>query len=368
MPADSISTFLLSLVQSRFHFAGPDSCLDLLFLADRFMDLRPLLARLSDGLFHSGERLGADLGLSRAAVWKQVERLKTLGVEVHSVTGKGYRLPSALELLSSDDMVRCLGVDSAQWQQNLAVLFSVDSTNTEVVRRMQSGAERYVVVADHQSLGRGRRGRAWVSPLGANIYMSIGWSFQTGVAALEGLSLVVAVLVVRALRRCGFHGMTLKWPNDVLLDGRKLAGILLEVSGDLAGPCRVIIGIGMNVRMPGGAAKQIDQPYTDLATNFGPKIDRNMIAASMIRELASGLEEFERTGFSTFHSLWDELDVYKGRMVELRAATFVTKGVVKGVDHSGGLILETDEGVKVMAGGELQTSLRPVVDEVRHDS
>lgn len=332
------------------------------------MDLQPLLARLSDGQFHSGEQLGLDLGLSRAAVWKQVEKLKSMGVEVHSVTGKGYRLPSALELLCPDEVFLSLGPDAAKWRQNLSVLFSVDSTNTEVVRRMHSGGERYVVVADHQTLGRGRRGRSWVSPLGANIYMSIAWSFHAGVAALEGLSLVVAVLVVRALERCGFHGMSLKWPNDVLIDGRKLAGILLEVSGDLAGPCRVIIGIGVNVRMPGAAAVEIDQPYTDLAANFGAKIDRNIIAASMIRELADGLEEFERTGFSTFHAQWDRLDVYKGRTVELRAATSVTRGVVKGVDRSGGLILETADGVKVMAGGELQITLRPVADEAHHDT
>ncbi|MGB4248694.1 MAG: bifunctional biotin--[acetyl-CoA-carboxylase] ligase/biotin operon repressor BirA [Pseudohongiellaceae bacterium] len=332
------------------------------------MDLRPLLAQLSDGLFHSGERLGMDLGLSRAAVWKQVEKLKAMGVEVHSVTGKGYRLPSALELLCLEEIMRSLGSDSAQWQQNLCVLFSVDSTNTEVVRRMLCGADRYVVVADHQSLGRGRRGRAWISPLGANIYMSIGWSFQSGIAALEGLSLVVGVLVTRALSRCGFHGATLKWPNDVLLGGRKLAGILLEVSGDVGGPCRVVIGIGMNVRMPVAAAQEIDQPYTDLAANFGPRIDRNMIAAAMIRELTQGLEEFERSGFSTFHSQWEELDTYKGEMVELRAATSVTRGVVRGVDHSGGLILDTEEGVKIMAGGELHTTLRPVTAQAHHDS
>lgn len=332
------------------------------------MDLRPLLAQLSDGLFHSGERLGSDLGLSRAAVWKQVEKLKAMGVEVHSVTGKGYRLPSALNLLCLEEIQRSLGADSPQWQQSLCVLFSVDSTNTEVVRRMRHGTDRYIVVADHQSVGRGRRGRAWVSPLGANIYMSIGWSFQSGIAALEGLSLVVAVLVVRALGHCGFHGITLKWPNDVLVDGRKLAGILLEVSGDVGGPCRVVIGIGINVRMPGAAAQQIDQPYTDLAANFGSKIDRNMIAAAMILELTRGLEEFERSGFSTFHSQWDDLDTYKGRMVELRAATTVTQGVVQGVDQSGGLILDTGDGVKVMAGGELHTTLRPVTGAAPHDS
>lgn len=332
------------------------------------MDLRPLLARLSDGLFHSGEQLGVDLGLSRAAVWKQVEKLKTMGVEVHSVTGKGYRLPLALELLCPDEVFRSLGADAADWRQHLSVLFSVDSTNSEVVRRIQAGSERYIVVADHQSLGRGRRGRAWISPLGANIYMSIAWPFQAGVAALEGLSLVVAVLVVRALARCGFHGMALKWPNDILLNGCKLAGILLEVSGDLAGPCRVVIGIGLNVRMPGAAANQIDQPYTDLASNFGAKIDRNAIAACMIQELTSGLEEFELAGFSAFHSQWDSLDTYKGRMVELRAATSVTKGVVKGVDKAGGLILATADGLKILAGGELHTTLRPVADEVRHDS
>ncbi|MDP1932711.1 MAG: bifunctional biotin--[acetyl-CoA-carboxylase] ligase/biotin operon repressor BirA [Gammaproteobacteria bacterium] len=332
------------------------------------MDLRPLLTILSDGLFHSGEQLGRGLGLSRAAVWKQVEKLKSMGVEVHSVIGKGYRLPSALEFLCDEKVFLSLGAESEKWRGNLSVVFSVDSTNTEVLRRMQPGVERHIVVADHQALGRGRRGRVWVSPLGANIYMSIAWSFQAGVAALEGLSLVVAVLIVKALGWCGYDGMTLKWPNDILLDGRKLAGILLEVSGDLAGPCRVVIGVGVNIRMPDNAASQIDQPYTDLFSNFGAGIDRNVIAAAMIRELSNGLEEFERTGFATFHARWDQLDANKGRIVELRTATTVTRGLVMGVDRSGALILETAEGVKAMAGGELQVSLRPVADEISHDS
>lgn len=327
------------------------------------MDLRPLLGILASGSFHSGEKLGGELQISRTAVWKQVERLRSLGVEVHSVTGKGYRIPAALSLLNEAQILAGVGASAANWEGRLDVLFSTGSTNVDAMEKAQSGADRYIVVAEHQSQGKGRRGRTWVSPLGANIYFSMLVSFQSGVAALEGLSLVVALLVARALERCGCRDLGLKWPNDILVEGKKLAGILLEISGDVAGPCKVVIGIGLNVRMPSSVTEQIDQPFTDLERCFSGVPDRNYLVAQLILELEVGLAEFSRTGFSEFYSLWQDRDIYKGRMVELRSGGSVMRGIVHGINHSGALLLETDEGLKVITGGEVVPSLRPVNEE-----
>lgn len=332
------------------------------------MELLPLLQVLSDGQFHSGEQLGGKLCLSRSAVWKQIERLRELGVEVHSVTGKGYRLPATFDLLAREKILDYLGVGSAEWENCFDVLFTVGSTNAEAMRLAQEGADRYLILAEHQTQGRGRRGRVWVSPLGANIYFSMVVSFQMGIAALEGLSLAVALHIVRALEMEGVTGLGVKWPNDILLEGRKLAGILLEVCGDLAGPCKVVIGLGINIRMPMSASAQIDQPYTDLATHFSRPPDRNKIVATVIDQLSQGLERFKVSGFAPLQSWWDSLDVYRNGMVEVRAGSNVVEGRVLGVSNTGALILETLHGLKVIAGGELIPSMRPISGGGSHDS
>ncbi len=322
------------------------------------MDLRPLLRILSDGQFHSGEQLGRHLLVSRSAVWKQVEQLRGMGVEVHSITGKGYRLPVTFDLLSRDAILSHLDHDAAGWGQFFELLFSTGSTNVEAMRIAQAGADRYVLVAEHQTSGRGRRGRAWISPLGANIYLSMVVSFQSGISALEGLSLAVALYVVKALHRIGVSGLGVKWPNDILLEGRKLAGILLEVSGDLTGPCKVVIGVGLNIKMPCSVGRLIDQPYTDLSSHFSGRLDRNKLVADIVRELTHGLEEFAISGFTPLRPSWDDLNVYKGSTVEVRAGNSVTFGRVKGVSDTGALLLETDSGLQVLTGGELMPSLR----------
>ncbi len=332
------------------------------------MDLLPLLQVLSDGQFHSGEQLGGNLSLSRSAVWKQIERLRELGVEVHSVTGKGYRLPTAFDLLDREKILDYLGGASAKWESCFDVLFTVGSTNAEAMRLAQEGADRCLILAEHQTQGRGRRGRVWVSPLGANIYLSMVVSFQMGIAALEGLSLAVALHVVRALEMEGVKGLGVKWPNDILLEGRKLAGILLEVCGDLAGPCKVVIGLGLNIRMPTSASTQINQPYTDLSTHFSCSPDRNRIVATVIDQLTQGFEQFNVSGFAPLQSCWDSLDVYRNTMVEIRAGSNGVEGRVLGVNNTGALVLETLHGLKVIAGGELIPTMRPISGGVSYDS
>lgn len=324
------------------------------------MNVLPLLTRLADGQFHSGQALGHTLGISRAAVWKQIKVLKDLGVDVHAVTGKGYRIPTGLDLLDRNRIVAGFDDDTASLANRFDLHFSTGSTNSDAMHKAEAGETAYLVMAEHQSRGRGRRGRSWVSPFGHNIYMSLLWSFQGGVAALEGLSLVCALVVVRALKREGYEGFQVKWPNDVLYRGRKLAGILLEVNGDVAGHCRLIIGIGVNSAMPVKAARDIDQPYSDLRLASGRAADRNSLAASLVNELAAGVRQFENDGFAAFREEWMQTDCYLGCEVEIIAGSNTTCGVVAGVDTAGRLLLDTREGRQTISGGELLPSLRPV--------
>lgn len=326
------------------------------------MNLQPLLVWLADGQFHSGQILGERLGISRAAVWKQIHALKDLGVEIYAVPGRGYRIPDGLDLLDKQRIVDTLTGEAQSVAANFQLHLSIDSTNTEAMRQAIDGAASALVIAEHQMSGRGRRGKTWVSPFGHNLYMSLVWSFQGGVAALEGLSLVCGLAVVRALRGQGYAGFELKWPNDVLYQGRKLAGILLEVTGDLTGACRVIVGIGVNTRLPVAAGKAIDQPYSELATISAKQVDRNELAAGLINELFACLAVFSEQGFKPFRQEWIALDRYHGADVEIRAGRQVMTGRAVGVDELGRLLLESDQGRVTITGGELMPSLRPLSD------
>lgn len=327
------------------------------------MDLRPLVAILSDGGFHSGQALSLELDVTRTLIVRQVEQLREMGIEVHSVTGKGYRLPYMLELINKEHILAQLGASASSWGARLDVLFSTGSTNADALAKGREGLSRYLCIAEHQFAGKGRRGKAWVSPLGASISFSLLWTFEAGMAALEGLSLVVAILVVDALKSCGYKGMGVKWPNDILLEASKLAGILIEIQGDAAGPCKVVIGVGVNVRMPAVGAESIDQRYTDLASHFEMTPDRNRVMAALILSLQAGLHEFSRSGFAAFQQRWNEVDVYRGRVVEIISGANRQRGLSLGVSDSAALLLQTDAGVLSVSGGEIAPSLRPVLDE-----
>lgn len=324
------------------------------------MELRPLLNILADGAFHSGEHIGRELSISRTAVWKQVEKLRRIGVDIHSVTGKGYRLPAAIKLLDAERILDYLGSDADRWTSSLHVSFSTLSTNKDCLAAAHNGASCEVFVAEHQERGRGRRGRTWVSPAGSNIYFSMLVTFAKGVAELEGLSLAVAVLVVSALSASGYGGFRLKWPNDVLRGSGKVAGILLEVTGDVAGPCKVVIGVGINVRVSSTLKSQVDQPVADLVEGTSDVPDRNLIVANLIRELQNGIAEFERQGFGSFRDRWQAIDAFSGQRVRIGIGSEWMEGRVLGVDNTGALRLETSNGVKLVSSGELAPSVRAV--------
>ena len=320
------------------------------------MELQAILSLLADGEYHSGKVLGELLGVSRTAVWKHLQKLDAYGVPLESVKGKGYRLPGGLELLRSERIKSSLGPLASSALTELELCESVDSTNRMAMERAQrGGAHGYVCLAEHQTQGRGRRGRQWQSPYGQSIYLSAVAEFDGGAAALEGLSLAVGVALVRALKRAGANDVGLKWPNDILADGRKLAGILLEMSGDVAGVCQVVVGIGLNVSVAAGAA-DIDQPWVDVA-ELVPGISRNDLVGFILDELLPMLMHYQLQGFATYRDEWESLHVYQGCDVELSTVANSTQGVALGVTQTGALRVEVDGVEQTFNGGEI--SLRP---------
>lgn len=315
-----------------------------------------LLRLLQDGRFHSGEALGAELGVSRAAVWKKLQALQAeLGLSVHKVRGRGYRLEAPLQLL---DEARLNGLgDGPGWLAY--VVPSLDSTNAEALRLLSSSpALPFYVLAERQTSGRGRRGRSWVSPFGENIYYSLVLRIDGGMRQLEGMSLAVGLALLQVVRDCGVSSAGLKWPNDVLVGERKLAGILLELSGDPADVCHVVIGIGLNVNMLAAEVGAIGQPWTSMRMELGRQLDRNELVCALNRQLSHYLDIQLRHGFAALQDEWQRSHLWQLRPVALTAGGEPVEGVVLGVDQSGAVRMQVEGIERVFSGGELSLRLR----------
>jgi len=315
-----------------------------------------LLPLLASGEYRSGQDLAAALGVSRTAVWKQLNKLAEWGLEIESVKGRGYRIPGGIDLLDGAGLREQLRPEAARLLSRLELLETVDSTNAQALRQIELGAgSGYVCSAEQQSAGRGRRGRSWVSPFARNLYVSLVWQYHQGAGALEGLSLAVGVGVARALAGCGLPPVQLKWPNDVMAAGAKLGGVLLEMTGDAAGVCQVVVGVGLNVAMPAAAAGEIDQAWTDIHTlSGGEHPGRTALLAALLNELLPLLAGFEQDGFAPWRSAWQALDAFAGRPVVLHSGGRQLAGTARGVDARGALQLETaGGGVQAVFGGEI---------------
>ena len=310
-----------------------------------------LLQVLADGHFHSGETLAKAMGVTRAAVWKKVHALEKVGLAVFRVPGRGYRLADPLQLLDAQAIRAALPAATRARLAELTVLDQVGSTNSWLAERPGDPA---VCFAEFQSAGRGRRGRAWVSPFASNIYMSLGWSFAEWPQGFTALGMVAAIAAVRALNSLGVEGAGIKWPNDLVAGGRKLAGVLVDIQGEPPRATRAIVGVGLNVRMPAVAATEIDQPWMDLATlTEGNPPERNRLAAALIDSLFTALDEFAHAGFAAFSADWQALDLVAGRAVALHSHQQTVTGVAAGVDEQGALLLRTAHGVKRFVSGDV---------------
>ncbi|SDU27714.1 bifunctional biotin--[acetyl-CoA-carboxylase] ligase/biotin operon repressor BirA [Halopseudomonas salegens] len=320
--------------------------------------LKKLLALMADGEFHSGEVLAADLGVSRAAVWKALQPLVDEGFPLQRVRGRGYRIPRGAALLDEGVIQAALPAECAErWRWHL--FDRADSTNTRAHHLISlEGPRPLICLAEQQSSGRGRRGRAWSSPYAQNIYLTLVEPFTGGAQALEGLSLVVGLVLVETLAEAGFNDCQLKWPNDVLYRNRKLAGILIEIGGDLTADCVAIIGVGINVHMR-NAGDEINQPWTSLAQHAGQgDLNRNHLIAIFLSRLHLALERFRVEGFIPFRSAWEAHDAWLGCAVQVQSGERVLAGTEQGVDANGGLRLQVDQDIVVLNGGELSLRLQ----------
>lgn len=317
-----------------------------------------LITLLADGAFHSGELLGQALGISRAAVWKMIKGLESVGIEVYAVSGKGYRLAKPLELLDKRKIIKELDAETRPLLERIEVHQILASTNGYLMERALSGAPGGVAcLAEYQKTGRGRRGRTWIAPYGSSITLSLLWRFHEGPGRLGGLSLAVAVATMRALNECGLNDGKLKWPNDILANGRKLAGILLEVTGESNGPCHAVIGIGVNVDMPAIAGTTIDQPWTDLRS-CGVNTPRNVLAGRMLHHLLSAIPQYLSGGLEAFREEWSKWDLTVDQSVMILQGEQRRYGIARGIDSRGLLRIEDEQGIHCFASGEV--SLRTV--------
>ncbi|MHB8624319.1 MAG: bifunctional biotin--[acetyl-CoA-carboxylase] ligase/biotin operon repressor BirA [Sulfuricaulis sp.] len=318
-----------------------------------------ILRMLSDGAFHSGTDLGNKLGITRAAVCKNIQRLTQSGLDVHRVTGRGYKLEAPLVLLERSRILKHLGAAAADFRDRLHVLDEVDSTNRRLAEYVAStkNVNGATCLAEAQLHGRGRRGRAWVATPYRNLMLSMAWRFPGGSNIISGLSLAAGVAVLQALEEYGVTDARLKWPNDVLWDGRKLAGLLADVQGEAAGPTAVILGVGVNGYIGGDDAKRIEQPWVDLRNITGDTVDRNRLAALVIRQLQLMFQVFAEKGFAPFRAQWQARHFYHDRPVRLIQGERLFLGTVEGVDENGGLIIRHAKSRQVFHSGEI--SMRP---------
>jgi BirA family biotin operon repressor/biotin-[acetyl-CoA-carboxylase] ligase len=323
-----------------------------------------VLALLADGAFHSGERLAKRLRISRGGVWKLIRSLRELGIEIQSVPRQGYRLPNAVDLLNEKTIREALPGAALDLIDRADVLLSIDSTNRYVTDNAVATAGRgQVCLAELQTAGRGRRGRSWIAPFGSGICLSIGWQFAEVPPTFSALSLAVGVAAARALQRFGATDVSLKWPNDLIWQQRKLGGVLIEMRGESAGPAHVVIGIGLNMRMPAATRIALAEQQSTLIADVHEILrdrtpTRNQLAAALIGEIIAMLQTFAFRGFEPFIEEWRALDALSNSPVRVINGAAITLGTARGVDDDGTLLVDVDGDLKRFVSGEV--SLRAV--------
>jgi BirA family biotin operon repressor/biotin-[acetyl-CoA-carboxylase] ligase len=317
-----------------------------------------VLRRLADGEFHSGAALARVLGVSRGTVWNAVRAIDAAGLTLYRVRGRGYKLAQAVSMLDLDAIRRGAGVTASRFV--IETVDACDSTNTVLMKRAAEGAASgTVVAAEWQRSGRGRMGRSWHADLGGALTFSVLWRFSRGAGELAGLSLAAGVAVMRALRQLGAQDACLKWPNDVLWHGQKLAGMLIEMQGDALGPSAVVIGIGLNVRMSAAGKTRIDQPAADLETACAHPFDRSAVLGVILAQLADVLDRFSEDGFAPLREEWQRHHAHQGRSVAVKLPTGgIEHGIALGVADDGALLFQAGNAIRRLHSGEL--SLREV--------
>lgn len=311
-----------------------------------------LIRRLASGEFVSGQVLADALGVSRTAISKHIQALSDMGLDVFKVHGKGYRLAEPINLLDAEriqEILLSLGASNP-----IEVHTIIDSTNSYLLRRLPNQViDGQTCVAEYQSAGRGRRGKNWVSPFASHLYVSMYHSLEQGVAAAMGLSVVIGLAVADVLEQDYKLDVQLKWPNDIYIDGRKLAGILVELEGQPTEAGHSVIGLGLNIKMPEAQGQVIDQPWTDIASQLGQSVDRNVLVARLISQFNRRLQQHKLYGLTPMLADWQRRDIFINQAVEIISANQSTRGICRGINANGALLIEINGKVKPIYGGEV---------------
>lgn len=302
-----------------------------------------LIEILADGNFHSGEELASDFGITRAGINKYIKVLREWGIELSSIQGKGYSLKIPMDLFNKSKIDQYYQADS-----RVEILPIIDSTNQYMLDKIPDLKSGDCCIAEFQSKARGRRGRQWFSPFGTNLYFSMYWRLEQGIAAAMGLSLVVGIVVTQALRELSGQDIKVKWPNDLYLNDQKLAGILVELAGKTGDCAHVVIGIGVNLNMTNPDPNIVNQKWANLGN-----INRNLLVAKIAKTLRENLEKFEKNGLAFFIDDWNHLDNFIHRPVKLLIGDDVIRGVAKGINDQGALLLEQNGKIQAYVGGEI---------------
>jgi BirA family biotin operon repressor/biotin-[acetyl-CoA-carboxylase] ligase len=321
----------------------------------------PIIKHLSDGKFHSGETIAKRFKVSRATVWNAIQEAEALGVSIFSVRGRGYKLAQAVILL--DQALIESRLKSANSTISVEVHDHLDSTNTYLMQSISNPlTNKRCVTTNLQTQGRGRRGRTWQAGLGESLTFSLLWRFECGAAGLSGLSLAVGVAIIRALHQLGLVQAKLKWPNDIVVKNHdagkpsieKLAGILIELQGDMEGPSAAVIGIGINLTLSDLLKANIDQPATDIASIAAGDVNPNQLLGLIVTELEAILMAFERNGFAALKSEWLAQNAYTDEMVKLiHPDGTETLGLIADIDDDGALLVSSDHETKRFNSGEI---------------
>ena len=310
-------------------------------------NLAELLGCLADGQVHSAQALARELAIGHRDVLKRIEQLRELGLSVRAESGAGYQLADPIQRLDDDRISKHLD----QPPIDLELRFLVDSTNAFLSRELGDQPPPRALIARAQSQGRGRRGRDWISPPGAGLYLSLAWRFEAGLRGLSALSLVTGLAAAEVLKSHGLAEVALKWPNDLIVNGRKLGGCLIDINGTADGPCDAIAGLGINLDL--GDTVAIDQPWIDLG-QLGIKPDHNRLCAELINALTRAYSELDRAGFEAFEQRWDQFDALKNSPVRVeRGHKPELNGKALGVDLQGRLQVETAAGIAYLSSGEV---------------
>ena len=318
-----------------------------------------LLQVLSDGAFHSGQELADELGVSRTSIWKQVQSLEARGFDIFAVRGRGYCLSSALELLDKDSIQQAMTSRAKAMMSRLELHEDIDSTNTYLMQSADESRHGHVCLSEQQRQGRGRRGRQWVSPFGKNLYASVSWVYDLPPSGLSGLTLHIGITIARCLEQQGFEGVRLKWPNDLFVGRQKLGGILLEMSGEMEGGCRIVAGLGLNIHMESAASDEIDQAWTSLGLmDEKAGVSRNRVAGQVLSSMIEGLDDYASKGNRNLAQQWQQYDLVAGEQVDLYLPDRIISGRAAGIDDHGGLLIESDEGLHSYHAGEVSLRMK----------